>query len=180
MSSDNYEVPQIVKPAVAVSPLRDPLVKQRDATRFSIESSQAADRNLIDSASIITTDGFISANRGNLIISKILKVDPAVVNAQQKALLLKQKTPDGIRSIRKALMPQNEPMLYDQSTTGHRELMDKLKAPEANISLVPTPVTHDPRLHCSFQSNESSRIQHPVQLRHYVEHTSHEVTPIRG
>ncbi|EFP02548.1 hypothetical protein CRE_02338 [Caenorhabditis remanei] len=81
-------------------------MKQRDDTRFPIESSQAADRNLIDSASIITTDGFISANRGNLIISKILKVDPAVVNAQQKALLLKQKTPDGIRSIRKALMPQ--------------------------------------------------------------------------
>ncbi|EFP07302.1 hypothetical protein CRE_12387 [Caenorhabditis remanei] len=71
-------------------------------------------------------------------------------------------------------------MLYDQSTTGHRELMDKLKAPEAKISLVPTPVTHDPRLHCSFQSNDSSRIQHPVQLHQYVEHTSHEVTPIRG
>ncbi|KAF1758807.1 hypothetical protein GCK72_015267 [Caenorhabditis remanei] len=95
----------------------------------------------------------------------------------QKALLLKQKTPDGIRSIRKALMPQNEPKLYEQSTTGHRELMDKLKAPNTKISLVPTPVTHDPRLHCSFQSNDSSRIQHPVQLRHYAEHTSHEVTP---
>ncbi|EFP06181.1 hypothetical protein CRE_06195 [Caenorhabditis remanei] len=71
---------------------------------------------------------------------------------------------------------RNEPMLYDQSTTGHRELMDKLKASEAKISLVPTPVTHDPRLHCSLQSNDSSRIQHPVQLHHYVEHTSPEVT----
>ncbi|EFP06565.1 hypothetical protein CRE_08401 [Caenorhabditis remanei] len=52
-------------------------------------------------------------------------------------------------------------MLYDQSTTGYCELMDKLMAPEAKASLVPTPVTHDPRLHCSFHSNDSSRIQTP-------------------
>ncbi|EFO91890.1 hypothetical protein CRE_04456 [Caenorhabditis remanei] len=56
---------------------------------------------------------------------------------------------------------RNEPKLYEQSTTGHCELMDKLMAPEAKTSQVPTPVTHDPRLHCSFHSNDSSRIQTP-------------------
>ncbi|EFO88334.1 hypothetical protein CRE_12242 [Caenorhabditis remanei] len=206
MSSDNYEVPQIVKPAVAVSPLRNPLMWQRDATRFPIELSEAADRNLLDSVSIIATDGFISASRGNLIISKILKVGPAKdttsetedarripidskgfdatidrpaaastlhplpnqpISWHKGKILAENQTKET-----KIRFSRNEPKPYEQSTTGHCELMDKLMAPEAKTSQVPTPVTHDPRLH--------SASKHPVQLRHYVEHTSHEVTPIRG
>ncbi|EFO94960.1 hypothetical protein CRE_09145 [Caenorhabditis remanei] len=105
-SSDSSKSKRPAERTISISPLRNPLMWQQDATRFPIESSEAADRNLLDSASITDTDGLISANRGNLNVSKRLKVDPAVVNVQQKALLLKQKTPDGIRSIQKALMPQ--------------------------------------------------------------------------
>ncbi|KAF1756599.1 hypothetical protein GCK72_013052 [Caenorhabditis remanei] len=61
---------------------------------------------------------------------------PAVINTQQRKYA--SETEEVRRNpIRKALKPQNEPEPCDQSTSGHRELMDKLKAPEAKNQLSP-------------------------------------------
>ncbi|KAF1746555.1 hypothetical protein GCK72_023012 [Caenorhabditis remanei] len=178
MSSDNYEVPQIVKPAVAVSPIRD-----KEPTR-GVRQSNRGIRGCDHRVEILGLPIYPDSSdeeeekklltRGSQLVHWPLAKE-AVINTQQKNSA--SETEEVIRNpIRKALKPQNEPKLYEQSTTGHRELMDKLKAPEAKISLVPTTVTHDPWLHCSFHSNNSSHIHQPIQLKHYVKHTSPEVT----